>query len=731
MNFCGLDHRQVLDMESAASKIPESVAAASGFQCGGVCARVDEDDFFGTGDRLPDIALDSSEDPVTDDDVATEKTGSSEKKKLPVTNALDNIQQTLEDNRASDTAVSAVSVASVTTFSSSNRSKTKFPLHSTQQQNTPSSRNQVGSHTPSPSPSLLNPLTTKWKELATVDQPSMPTLLFPIPDIPMSSPTLEALMQRLEGGFRVRLTGGPISCLAGEDSVCLYLHDDRSRLCFVSDSHPKRSGWIDENKDEGYCWIEIPVTDILRLEIGGNNKSSKSFSIVIEKERGCLVYYDFEASSAIDREVIVSTLILLLDNTHNARSDQDDIYDWSGGTMDQPILCSPSLDHPIDFSSHVDQLIVCSPSLEHDPCRTTLQLSPRRRTQIYSNNDNAETETSLVIHLEDFSISDSNASRKCTEWYRRELPSTSLQQKSSASEEAEDIRLDFKPSASSTQLGICANHSTNIGTTAWCAADSCALALNDIADTCTGIFALKQNESTCAPTLGKEQRVVIEKFIASALGAPTAMYSYLTEGDIWNIETSVSNQEPKDTTIRRNRASILNAQAARLRGLRNEMTFAAALKQSKERMHFVQTVQSFDDAYTRVGGTKKLRAANEAANRFHSSPLLKSIVDSMVMHDPDGHSRDEEIAYYDSDPEDSRPLSADKGPRQMAADRLNRTHETKIDGHYVGALNGVGFEDIGTNKKVSRKIDEEAIVEIVQVSRRQMVCFCDLLFSYC
>jgi hypothetical protein len=700
MNLCGGDHNQIFDLESAARKIPASAVKASGFQCGGGCVRMDEDELFSATNHLSAIATDSSEDEA---DQRQDEAMNEISAKLPATSALDSIQQTLEDiSSDSKTAISAITVAPITAFARSNKLA--------QSADTYPASGRRAKFTGHPSPTLLNPIHTEW--LDAMDEEKFSTkLLCPIPDVSSMSPTLEALMRRLEEGFRVRLTGGPISCLAGEDSVCLYLHEDRSRLCFESDSHAKGFPWSNEVKDEGFCWIELPVADILRLEIGGNNRSPKTFSIVLEKEKGCLVYYDFETASAIDREVVVSTLILLLDKTHNTQTENDDAFDWAGGTMDMPIPCSPSLGDPLEFSSSLEQPIVCSPSLEQDRFR----LSPRRRTQIFNSTDNTETETSLVIHLEDVSMSESHVSRRPGDWSRRDLPSSSFQQKSTASEEPEEVRLDFKPSASSTQLNICANNSTNIASTAWCSADSCALALNDIADTCIGIFALKQNDSMCAPPMGKEQRVVIEKFIASALGAPTAMYTYLAEGDIWNIETSVSNQDQKVPTVTRNRASILNAQAVRLRGLRNEMTFAAALKQSKERMRFVQTVQSFDDVYTRASGTKKLRAATEAANRFHSSPLLSSIVGSMMMHDPDGHSKEEEIAYYDSDPEDARPSTTKRGPRQVAAARQNEASETR-GGYHHRALSGVGFEEIGTNKRVSRKIDEEAIVEIVQVS---------------
>lgn len=715
MNFCGVDHQQILDMEAAASEIPASAAAAASFQCGGGCVKIDDDSFFAAASRLSAIATDSSDE---EEDDEKDRTEVGIVAKQPMKSALDNIQQTLEDiNRESKSPVGPFTTPA------------RFNKMAQSSGETPTS-GRTREYTSRPSPSLLNPLTTEWKRAPDIRDIANAKLLCPNLDISSTSPSLEALMLRLEEGFRVRLTGGPLSCSAGEDSLCLYLHEDRSRLCFESDAFPKDRPGDDEKKDESICSgrIEVPVTDILRLEIGGSNKNSKSFSIVVEKERGSLVYYDCEAASAIDREVVVATLMLLLDKTHNAQYENEDTFDWTGGTMDQPIPCSPSLDHPIGFSSSLEQPIVCSPSLELDRLRGSRQLSPRRSTHIFHSTDNTETETSLVIHLEDVSISESNVSRRVGDWSRRDLPSSSFQQKSIGSDE--EVRLDFKPSASSTQLGICANNSTNLAATAWCSADSCALALNDIADTCTGIFALKQNDSACAPSLGKEQRVVVEEFIATALGAPTAMYTYLAEGDIWNIETSVSTQEPKDTTVTRNRASSLNAQAARLRGLRNEMTFAAALKQSKERMHFVQTVQSFDDAYTRVGGTKKLRAATEAANRFHSSPLLSSIVGSMKMHDPDGHSKEEEVVYYDSDPEDSRPRTADKGPRQIAADRLNKVAGT-IDGHRHSALSGVGFEEIGTSKKVSRKLDEETIVEIVQVRQIVLVVSSRQLMGAC
>jgi hypothetical protein len=165
-------------------------------------------------------------------------------------------------------------------------------------------------------------------------------------------------------------------------------------------------------------------------------------------------------------------------------------------------------------------------------------------------------------------------------------------------------------------------------------------------------------------------------------------------------------------TLYRNRASLLNAQAARLRGLRNEMTFSVALKQSRERMRFVQTVQSFDDAYAKAGGTKKLKAATEAANLFHSSALLQTVIASMKTHDPDSKDINEEgVAFYDSDPEDSRPRNSNKCLRRVSAieNQGKTAHFHQLSGY-------PGFDEIGSGRKVSKKLDEDTIVDIVQVS---------------
>ena len=641
------------------------------------------------------------------------------------------------------------------------------------------------------SPCLLNPLDfSQWSETREGIElmHRRPELSCPILDNPYTttSPSQETLLRRFEQGFHVRPVNNDIAPgLAA--LIGIYLHPDRSRICFgpmdmvasaTNDNRINRFGQLSPRFHQRRSWytndisfvsnhrnfknvkhqMEILVTDILRLEIGGQN--TKSFSIIVcKQESGYIDDHTFEATCVIDREVVVSTLLLLLDQAHHSNeNDEQEIlendngtFDWiegtDGGTMNKPIPCSPSLDEPIEIHNILtdeQSIIHCSPSVETERIQNSYHYvtdNAQRQQQIpmygklTMSTATEEEEGGDVIHLEDISITDSNVSRVVGNWSRRTPSSLCLvQQKSmSVSDEVEDVvRLDCKASAStvSTQVyGGNSNSTTatanNISQAVWCSGDTCALALNDIAETCTGIFALKQNESICSTALGVDQRVAVEEFIATALGTSTDVYSYLTEGgDIWSSKASTPDSNAEAGKIHRNRATILNAQAVRLRVLRNEMTFATALKQSREKMQFVQTVQSFDDAYNRAG-TKRLRAATEAANRLHSSALLKSIVNNMRMHDEQGNTKIDDdassnVVYYDSDPEDSRPHNTDKGPRKIVQVKEGQRHG-EVENQNGGmtpplpSRTLVGLEDVITPMKISKKLDEETIVEIVQV----------------
>jgi hypothetical protein len=598
-----------------------------------------------------------------------------------------------------------------------------------------------GSRTPS-SPMFLNPLSSRAGARNALVEARNASNKATAPTTPPATnrsntntdfngaKTLESLMKRLQAGFNVRLLQdrrvGP---------VFLYLHYDRSRLCIIRGSGDDNYAGREEKKviDE---WIELPISKILRLEVGktshplansnkiGNSKHYRTFFSIVANQDANIMYYDFEADSPLEREVLVSTLMVVLDQAQNPTlqmrqqspltaeqdayhevcmtAEQDPYQDVgiSGGTMDQPIPCSPSLE-----------------LLESDSLQSTL--SPRKRTHIYDGDSTDGTETSLaVINLEHVdsapllpTVDEINASAIIA-------GEPSLSFATEASFDVSRAVLTARTSPDDTTSIVANKLDFDAGAQhlagGWSCADTdiCTLALRDLAETCSGIFV--KREQSCET----EQRVMIEEYIASALGSPVAMYSYLTEGDVWKSESAPAQEGKgeKGGTRIRNRASLLNAQAGRLRTLRNEMTFAAALKQSKERMHFVQTTQSFDDT-SRTGKGRKDKAATEVANSFHTSALLKHVVGNMMVSDQSNPEEEveEEVAYYDSDPEDARPRTMKKGPRRISAERLNRVEDEKEESPRHQALSGVGFENVTSNKKVSKRLDEEVIVEIVQV----------------
>lgn len=270
---------------------------------------------------------------------------------------------------------------------------------------------------------------------------------------------------------------------------------------------------------------------------------------------------------------------------------------------------------------------------------------------------------------------------------------------------------------------------------AWCSDDICTSALRDIAQSCTGIWDQTNNcgtnstKSVCggSNTIVEvdEERAHVEEYIADALGGQTCALG-VYGGDVWTLTKSQhpKNNGESDSPARRikNRASLLNAQAIRLRALRNEMTFAAALKRSKERMHYVQTTKSFDD----IADNERIRQAQErSVNRLHTSALMGQVMGNMVFQQQTimagGNNNniggDDDTFYYDSDPEDVRVRT--KGVRRASANRGNTVtveEQQKLDQHHQNqqSWNDDGFEQNAFGKKL-RKLDEHLIIQIVQV----------------
>ena len=526
----------------------------------------------------------------------------------------------------------------------------------------------------SPSPTLLNPLaTTEWDSKYRIQSGrTKPNLLCPTLDI---NSTIEGLVNRLEDGVHAILHGQSSS---GAERVTLWYDRLHHRIC-ISQADTSRA------KRMRSVWISLPVSLVSRIEVGKTKRPihpMACFTVIADEKTG-EGPLEFECFSPIERELIVSSLMIVLERAHrplpmrrrtSPREDKRDVQ--AGGTCDQPIPCSPSLEAPP---------LPCTESLE--------QQIKDKRSKAYSTEG-----TTPATKDEEYATRDPPA-------YYDIAASESMATLSidgdvdAILEQPDDVQLDFDRS--------------RLQTGPWCSDDVCTSALNDMAETCTGIFALKQTQSNQVhgcDAISEEQLAMIEEYISTALGTPGAVYHFLSEGDVWNSDVLAGRALGSELGVEdqgrgrpQNRASLLNAQATRLRSLRNEMTFASALQQSRARMHFVQTTQSYDDI-DRNGQKSLGLASKEVSDRFHASDLLKSVVDTMM------HTKDQqtnmEVAYYDSDPEDSRPRTLHKGPRRITAERANEVASMKP--------RKVVKPRVRPSKRVSRRMDEETIVEIVQ-----------------
>lgn len=390
------------------------------------------------------------------------------------------------------------------------------------------------------------------------------------------------LIRRLERGFRVSLVDND------DIQPCVLYFDRQSAALCVR--------WEDA-KDS--AWLTFPVEKVMRLELGNSSRSldpATCFSVIVN-QRSEIIYHDFQAISAVDREILISTIMILLEHSYvgdAGHEDREPHSDHSSAIL--PIVGSPSLN---DATS--DNFECMSPRLAELMKRRDRLLEAKRALDV-------ETP-----RLDPEGFENSHESIKL------------IPRKNSES------FLDGSQ-GSSQQHQMAAR--------AWCSDNVCTLALKDLTDSCNGIFPLVQAPSDpCVDT--SEQVKLVEEYITGALGAPKAMYKYIAEGDVWSKKSMSNGNESK--TNHRNRAWQLNAQASRLRSLRCEMSFAGALEESQKR--HLQTTQSFDDI-------KYGKASRTAASRLFESPLLQNLVGSTNAQ----NEAPAEVTYYDSDPESSRPL---------------------------------------------------------------------------
>jgi hypothetical protein len=656
-----------------------------------------------------------------------------------------------------------------------------------------------------PSPMYLNPISTPdpWQDSKLhqlkANKANAASLLCPTLE---PSITADKLSDRLKRGFKVsychdRTLPASFATTSRVDGrmtmvpTVLYLDENQRSLCLkISD------GAIDSSAP----FARLPISKILRMEIGsgtardeagsGKEAGARSprhpccFSIIVNHDAR-ICYHDFEAGSAMERELIVSTLLVVLDRLQKRVAptgddfvvDDDDDVD---GTEEQPIPCSPSLEqHELLLATvqayddrlysgirddaegsrsviHINE--VHAATTERKSTRIGRMLPgrrlPRRQIESYRSKSSSPktrrekifrqasegygTEAHPIDAAKEEAPQVKSRLRQTTqevlvsprtspgimEADRDSLDSSSLPEAPTISNRArfgkatdvvvqptvEDLIVEF---AASGHLSP------------WCADDACALTLKDLADTCSNIFASGQGypNSICHIPGGLyEQQRMLEEYIASALGAPSAFYSYLTEGQRWSSEITGKNGEGNRLggahARIRNRSGVLNAQARRLRRLKGEMTFSAAVKKSQEALPYVQTSRSFNEEsiYRR-----RAKVAEEGASQFHSSVLFRHVIGSAHAKPDLLPTDDDEVVYYDSDPEDARSHSLfRKCPRQVEAQYKNKTPPaTAVPNVPPSYVADSGFGKVKSIRRVSKKLEEDVIIQIVQVRARK------------
>jgi hypothetical protein len=236
----------------------------------------------------------------------------------------------------------------------------------------------------------------------------------------------------------------------------------------------------------------------------------------------------------------------------------------------------------------------------------------------------------------------------------------------------------------------------------WCTDDICTAALKDVAEACKGIFDVKQER------VAKEAQSRGNIDYLDVLGNNSAIVKFLSVGDVWNGSSTKSSNVASISRIQ-NRASKMNEQAVRRQKLRSEMTFEAA--ETREKMHFLQTVNSCDDLDR--AGRKNSRTSAQASNVNDQFDIMQQMVNIVATEPSKPH--DSEILYYDSDPEFVRERRLRKGPRRVTAERNNAVEVEEKKKSRRRTLSGIPIDRLRMGGR-HKTMDEGLVAEVIEVS---------------
>ena len=230
--------------------------------------------------------------------------------------------------------------------------------------------------------------------------------------------------------------------------------------------------------------------------------------------------------------------------------------------------------------------------------------------------------------------------------------------------------------------------------TQWCT-QCCTHALSEVNETCNNIIYDDENVSCADDVQGcimaclgdcmdidlTEKRLLLENNITTILSSSSSFKKKSNE-----------SHTPKKISIR-NRASKRNAQARRLRRLRNEMSFVQSLKTKEQNFTWIQTtmsddedtVDTFDETVSTGAGTIFSTSTalatidnDDGSRSLLSCPITSSLTSPTSSSFTTTTPQNNDL-YYDSDPGEIKlRILTQTNSRRAVIEKLDLLNETKI-----------------------------------------------------
>lgn len=524
-----------------------------------------------------------------------------------------------------------------------------------------------------------------------------------------------------------------------------------------------------DNENDGlksnFSQIMLKVTDITRLEVGrekttkkssSSPKQVKSFSIVMRKPVGKSNTFNFEAESPAERDSIIGGIKSVLDLTkipsesHRRRSSQSPHLQDTKSKSERQQSSSSSRRERMTGNKEKESVqsttntksddiagnaaVYFDFDLPNDGPEAAIEAEVRNDSGERGSDDDREAaadelaitiienpparrNTSIQVAGINWSVDDifcgiaigggdlspretsaNNKERGLQGKYGERILSNPFQ------------GCDSNALAAVDDVDLSAIGGNEISAGPFCTDDVCTSTLKDFTDTMKGIFEMKQH-SREGQQSDEKQRLMAEDYIANVLEAPTTVAANLLSVKDMFAAKPEKPPAPKKKSFQ-NRSRNRGAQAVRLARLRRQMTFHFA--DSSEKMPFVQIVSSYDDVERGGRFGKKLTSGMITKGpQSDSSQFLKTVVDNMERNGSE--DAEQEILYYDSDPEDVREMALRRGPRRAIAELENAPTRAKPRRE---ALSDISMSRINLSRRL-RRVDDDIVNEIINKMKNE------------